>query len=157
MYVWTSHLLPWFLAWKLVLWDYAVRTSVTPLTVFESFVLCQPSLTEVSRSQRYSDSWKFHINHLMEQKLIPLQEKVKQNNRYSLVLAVHAYGGVCPCCATWHVTERACLMHWILRDFLVHFFPGCPILPRWHLEHSSCSEAPKWWQAGWVPGAQAGF
>lgn len=79
MYVWKSHLLLRFLAQKSVLWDYAVCTSVTPLTASESFALCQPSLTEVSRPQRYSDSWKFHVNHFRGLKRIPLQGEVKQN------------------------------------------------------------------------------
>lgn len=44
---------------------------------------------------------------------------------------------------TWQVTDKACLMHCIQTNFLVHFFSGCLILPQWHSEHSSCSEIPK--------------
>lgn len=49
---------------------------------------------------------------------------------------------------TRQVTDRACLMHCIQTNFLVHFLSGCLILPQWHLKHSSCSETPKQLQIG---------
>lgn len=56
--------------------------------------------------------------------------------------------GDCDLAVTRQVTDRACLMHCIQTNFLVHFLSSCLILPQWHLEHSSCSETPKQLQIG---------